>query len=235
MTVNMQSSGEGDESKRMAVDSEATIARSSVGTNVMAYRDWSDLDLVASLAEECGDGYAELYRRHSLSVTATARMLLGNDSRCEDVVADVFVSLWLHPEKFDPARGSLLAFLRLKARGRTIDMIRNESARRRREATVIDLNPAWDEDVDSALIASDGAVAVRKALRLLPPIERDPIYLAFFSGLSYTAVAAELNLPEGTVKSRIRAGLSRLQSSSGLSLVGDASPVRTEAKNPSVA
>ena len=77
---------------------------------------WSDLDLVASLFDGSGDAYAEIYRRHSASVAAAARMILIRDHRCEDVVAEVFVSLWFFPEKFDPARGTLLAFLRLKAR-----------------------------------------------------------------------------------------------------------------------
>ena len=89
-------------------------------------------DLVASLVDECGDAYAELYRRHSRSVTAAVNMILVNDSRCEDVVAEVFVGLWFFPERFDSSRGSLLAFLRLKARGRSIDLVRAETARRRR-------------------------------------------------------------------------------------------------------
>ena len=90
------------------------------------YCDWSDRDLVACLSSGGGDAYAELYRRHSASVAAVARMILANDERCQDVVAEVFVGLWFYPEKFEPSRGSLLAFLRMKARGRSIDMVRSE-------------------------------------------------------------------------------------------------------------
>jgi RNA polymerase sigma-70 factor (ECF subfamily) len=210
------SSSAGAPGKR-TVDSDTRGGRSSVGSDGTAYREWSDLDLVASLVDECGDGYAELYRRHSRSVAAAARMILSNDARCEDVVAEVFVSLWFHPEKFDPSRGTLLAFLRLRAKGRSIDIVRTETARRRREERDR-VHVASLDDVDAGILSSEGAVAIRNALDLLPLSEREPIYLAFFSGMTYQAVAARLKLPEGTVKSRIRSGLRHLQANDGVML-----------------
>lgn len=196
-------------------------SRSSVGTGGIPYRQWTDLDLVACLGGESGDAYAELYRRHSASVTAAARMILVKDGRCEDVVAEVFVGLWFFPEKFDPSRGSLLAFLRLKARGRSIDIVRAETARRRREDTDERGNAGDGKDAAALLIGAESALAVRDALALLPPNEREPIELAFFSGLAYKDVAVRLGLPEGTVKGRIRAGLQRLQGDSRLALLRD--------------
>jgi RNA polymerase sigma-70 factor (ECF subfamily) len=184
---------------------------------------WSDLDLVASLFDGSGDAYAEIYRRHSASVAAAARMILIRDHRCEDVVAEVFVSLWFFPEKFDPARGTLLAFLRLKARGRSIDIVRAETARTRRETSGRPQSP--DVDADDALMGAESTLAVREALLQLPAAEREPIVLAFFSGLTYGAVAVRLGLPEGTVKSRIRAGLSRLRQSGSLLSLGDSGDV----------
>ena len=179
---------------------------------------WSDLDLVASLFDGSGDAYAEIYRRHSASVTAAARMILIRDDRCEDVVAEVFVSLWFFPEKFDPARGTLLAYLRLKARVRSIDMVRAETARTRRETA--ERPRSLDVDADDVLMGAESALAVREALIRLPAAEREPIVLAFFSGLSYGAVAIRLGLPEGTVKSRIRSGLSRLRQNGSLLSLG---------------
>jgi RNA polymerase sigma-70 factor (ECF subfamily) len=202
------------ESRRRRGDGIA--ARSSVGSGGVPYRQWSDLDLVACLADESGDAYAELYRRHSVSVMAAARMILVRDNRCEDVVAEVFVALWFFPEKFDPSRGSLLAFLRLKARGRSIDIVRTETARRRRDHAEIDAVSEPRNDADAVVIGAESALAVRSALALLPLIEREPIYLAFFRGLAYKEVAVRLDLPEGTVKGRIRSGLSRLQADDSL-------------------
>jgi len=184
--------------------------------------DWSDLDLVACLSNEGGDAYAELYRRHSASVAAVARMILANDERCQDVVAEVFVGLWFYPEKFEPSRGSLLAFLRMKARGRSIDMVRSETARKRRQEGEDRADGRYQTDSDALLIGAESALVVRDALALLPRDEREPIYFAFFCGLAYKDVARRLNLPEGTVKSRIRAGLRHLQTNDQLLLLRDA-------------
>ena len=138
-------------------------------------------------------------------------ILVNDDQRCQDVVADVFVALWFFPEKFEPSRGSLLAFLRMKARGRSIDIVRAETARRRREEGQYGAKTESFKDSDAEIIQDEAALVVRDALALLPRAERDPIYLAFFSGLAYQEVARRLRLPEGTVKARIRAGLRHLK------------------------
>jgi RNA polymerase sigma factor (sigma-70 family) len=138
-------------------------------------------------------------------------MILGNSPAIEDVVAEVFVAFWMAPEKFDAGRGSLLGFLRLKAKGRSIDMVRSESSRRRREtnerAITTDVPVECDQET---CFNPNGHVLLHHAVSLLPAIEREPICLAYFDGMTYTAVADYLSLPEGTVKSRIRSGLRRL-------------------------
>jgi len=206
-----------DGSVRAEAGNRTPVSARVVGEIPLGAR--SDLELVSSLGDPSGDAYSELYRRHSASVTAAVRMILVKDQRCEDVVAEVFVSLWFFPEKFDPARGTLLAYLRLKARGRSIDLVRKEEARTRRETTSW---PRWAEaGADAGLVGAESALAVQAALALLPAIEQEPIVLAYFSGLTYTEVALRLGLPEGTVKSRIRSGLSRLQRNRGLRSLRD--------------
>lgn len=183
-----------------------------------AGRDWSDGALVAAVVLHRGDAYAELYRRHSVSVAAAARMILGSRPECDDVVAEVFVGLWFSPEKFDSARGSLLGFLRMKARGRSIDILRTEKSRRRREADELYARQVPVPDAESALLASEASAHLRQAIALLPPAEREVIELAFFTEMTYSAVAVHLKLPEGTVKSRIRNGLRRLRTSDEVGL-----------------
>jgi len=122
------------------------------------------------------------------------------------------VTLPQHANKmFNPSRGSLPLFLRMNARGRCIDIVRAEAARRRREMRPYRSEAVISRDSDAVLIQAEAALVVRDALALLPRTERDPIYLAFFSGLKYQEVATRLRLPEGTVKSRIRAGLRHLK------------------------
>jgi len=176
--------------------------------------EWTDGALAKAIVLSRVDAFIELRRRHLGSVTVASRMIIGNRSSCEDVVAEVFVGFWLAPDKFDAQRGTVLAYLRLMARGRSIDLVRSDTARRRRELTR-DV-AVLEHDADAAMIDAEAAGELRTALALLPAEERTPIELAFFRGMTYGAVAEQLDLPEGTVKSRIRRGLRRLEMSDDL-------------------
>jgi RNA polymerase sigma-70 factor, ECF subfamily len=184
--------------------------------------DWSDSSLVTAIGRRNGDAQAELYRRHGPSVTAATRMILGRRAVCDDVVAEVFIDLWLAPHKFDPSRGSLLGWLRMRARTRSIDMLRSETSRRRRENVDGSVRPDTASDIESSVLTSETAVELRRAVRSLPPSEGDAIELAYFQGMSYRAVAVRLEVAEGTVKSRIRSGLRRLRAD--VHLCRDAQP-----------
>jgi RNA polymerase sigma-70 factor (ECF subfamily) len=153
----------------------------------------------------------EVYRRHAHSVAAAAKTVLGRWPGCEDVVAEVFLAYWLNPLSFDFERGSLLGFLRIKARGRSIDVVRSEVARRRREENDVRASGRLSNDIDEELLVSEAAEQMQRALSSLIESEREPIELAFFTGMTYIDVAKHLQLPEGTVKSRIRAGLQHVR------------------------
>jgi RNA polymerase sigma-70 factor (ECF subfamily) len=153
---------------------------------------------------------AAVYAAHAPSVFALARRILKSGERAEDVVQEIFVKLWDNPEQFDPDRGSLRAFLLLQARTRSLDMLRAEGARRRRERTDAGAELAL-EDPELAVIDEAEIGQVRQAIELLNRAEREAIELAFFGGLTYREVAEVLDEPEGTVKSRIRLGLQRMR------------------------
>jgi RNA polymerase sigma-70 factor (ECF subfamily) len=129
----------------------------------------------------------------------------------EDVVQEVFVRLWTRAEQFDRERGSLRAFLLAQTHGRSLDLVRSETARRRREerdARAVREPPA---DVEQQVVRNAVASEVRTALAALPDLEREPVELAYLGGLPYREVALRLGIPEGTAKSRIRSGLSHLR------------------------
>jgi RNA polymerase sigma factor (sigma-70 family) len=180
--------------------------------------DWSDGALATAILLRREDAFAELYRRHAASVASVSSTILGSGPDGDDVAAEVFAAFWLAPEAFDPARGSLLTFLRMKARGRSIDLVRSTAARRRREVgdVAVDMTLEPVPTPDERAIQSESAGVMRRAVFCLPSGERDSIYLAFFEGMSYKAVAVHLGIPEGTVKSRVRSGLRRLRASNGL-------------------
>ncbi|MFZ4515624.1 MAG: sigma-70 family RNA polymerase sigma factor [Acidimicrobiia bacterium] len=170
-----------------------------------------DSALVDLIAAQDRAALAETYRRHADVAFGLARRILNDRMLAEDVVQEVFTRLWNNPGRFDHARGSLRSFVMADVHGRAVDVIRAESARYRREATVA--VPEVDgADLEREVIDLVQADAVRTALAQLEPEERTPIELAYFGGHTYREVAVLLATPEGTIKSRIRSGLARFRS-----------------------
>ncbi len=171
----------------------------------------SDAALVVAMARYQQDALAEAYRRHAGAVFGLAKRLLGAAAPAEEVVQEVFLRLWNLPDRFDPGRGSLRSYLLAQTHGRSVDLLRSESSRRRREERDAVTTPAVDHDLGRELWDLALAEQVRTALQRLQPGEREAIELAYFGGRTYREVAAMLGEAEGTVKSRIRAGLKRLR------------------------
>jgi RNA polymerase sigma-70 factor (ECF subfamily) len=170
-----------------------------------------DSELVAAIGQGDGVAMAEVVRRHREPVIAFARRLVGDQSRAEEISQEVFVRLWEHPDRFDPQRGALRAFLLAMTHGRALDVVRSDVARQRREERVVDPEIASGHDAGEQVVARTVADTLRAALSLIPESERRAVELAYFGGHSYRAVASLLDEPEGTVKSRIRSGLARLR------------------------
>jgi RNA polymerase sigma-70 factor (ECF subfamily) len=167
------------------------------------------------------EALTETYRRHGRKTFQVAYGILRRAELAEDVTQDVFVRLWQRPERFDPNRGTLGGFLKLDAHGRSLDLARAERARTDREIRDQRLSEASDSpsSLEEKVMKRISSERIRGALLLLQPEERLPIVLAFFQGLSYRRVAEALDMPEGTVKSRIRRGLVRLRG-----LLGEEAP-----------
>jgi RNA polymerase sigma-70 factor (ECF subfamily) len=171
----------------------------------------SDGALVVAIARYREDALAEAYRRHAGAVYGLANRVLADRGMAEEVVQDVFLRLWNDPERFDPGRGSLRAFLLAHTHGRSVDLIRADSSRRRREEREARQSAEAGYDVEHEVWDLSVADRIRQAMDVLPEIERKAIELAYFGGHTYREVAVKLGSPEGTIKSRIRAGLRRMR------------------------
>jgi RNA polymerase sigma-70 factor (ECF subfamily) len=175
-----------------------------------------DLDLFTRIARQDREALAAFYDRYSRPLYATALKILRDPTEAEDVVHDVFISIWEKAGDFDRARGTPVAWIMTLVRTRAIDRIRT---RRRRgeiieQASDSDLPQAQSVDqVDAADQAAwqDQAAQVREALTTLPADQREALQLAFFGGLTQVEIAERLQAPLGTIKARIRRGLLRLR------------------------
>jgi RNA polymerase sigma-70 factor (ECF subfamily) len=179
-----------------------------------ADRRWTetaDGDLIAAVATRNESALEEAYRRHSSSVYGLARRLLRNPEFADEVTQEIFVRLWNRPERFDPGRGTLRSFLLADAHGRSVDLIRAETARRTREEKDAVTSSDTAPDVESLAIAATVSAKVRDAVAALSEPERKAVELAYFGGHTYKQVAEILGEPEGTIKSRIRVALKRLR------------------------
>jgi RNA polymerase sigma-70 factor (ECF subfamily) len=188
-------------------------------------REASDGTLVVAIGRYREDALAEAFRRHAGAVYALARRVLQDASAAEEVVQEVFLRLWYWPEKFDPQRGSLRSFLLAQSHGRAVDQLRSESARRRREERQAVEAAQSGYDLEHEVLDLAVADHVKEAVNGLPDDERQAIELAYFGGHTYREVAVMLRQPEGTVKSRIRSGLTRMRAALAEADVG---PVGSE-------
>ena len=171
----------------------------------------SDTSLVVAVARWNEPALAEVYRRHGGAVHALARRILRSEPPAEEVTQEVFLDLWRKPEKFDARRGTLRSFLLARTHGKSVDVVRSEEARKRREERTTREAATASYDIDHEVWDMAVADQVKDALGALPDELRRPIELAYFGGRTYQEVAVMLDQPEGTVKSRIRSGLGRLR------------------------
>ena len=145
----------------------------------------------------------------------TAVRVLRDPGQAEDVVQEVFLELWRRPGVYDPARGDLQGFLRLMARSRAVDHLRRaqaaDRARDRLMATYAPGDPGEAAEPSDVSERRRSREVVRSAVRALPDEQREAIVLHFWGGLTGEQIARRGNMPLGTVKSRLRLGLRKLE------------------------
>jgi RNA polymerase sigma-70 factor (ECF subfamily) len=139
--------------------------------------------------------------------------ILSLPADAEDVVQEVFTQAWRQASRYDPSRASAAGWLLNMTRTRAIDRLRANRARQREtgDDDRIEAAPAAGEDQEQRAIDGERAQRVRAALECLGQAQRQAIDLAYFSGLTHGEIAARLEEPLGTIKTRIRTGLLKLR------------------------
>jgi RNA polymerase sigma-70 factor (ECF subfamily) len=174
----------------------------------------SDEALMSDLASGHQDAIGLLYARYAPTILGMAAQALDRPT-AEDIVQDVFLSVWKSASTYDPKRGPVRPWLLQIAHYRIANELRRKSRRPKIQAdpegeklaSIPEPGPGQSEEVWNAYRHS----ALRRALEELPPPQRQALGLAFFEQLSHDEIASALKLPLGTAKSRIRAGLRSLR------------------------
>lgn len=167
----------------------------------------SDSQLVGAIASGDQQAMGRVYDRYSSLVYSIALRVLSDTAAAEDVVQEVFMQLWRNPKAFDANRGSLPAWLAVITRNRAIDALR----KRRPEDDWSDVAIAVKADLAGDTERKRAIEKVRATLGGMPAPQRLALEMAFFEGLTHVEIAEKTGSPLGTVKTRIRAGLTALR------------------------
>lgn len=165
-----------------------------------------DRELLLRIAEGDRAAFEELYRRYVRPMFGLALRRLGDRGSAEDAVQETFAAVWRSAGSYRPERGPAAPWLYAVARNAIIDRLR---ARSETPGEIPD-RPSSDEGPPERAESAYVSWRVHRALHELPEPEREVIELAYWSGFSQSEVAAFLDVPLGTVKTRTRSGLARL-------------------------
>jgi RNA polymerase sigma-70 factor (ECF subfamily) len=170
--------------------------------------------LVRSMAEGRQDALARLYDETSSMVNGLLLRILAHQQDAEEVLLDVFMKAWKYASSYSEQRGSVQAWLLIMARNAAIDRIRQRRAR----PAMLSYEPEFfpepvsaDATPEEASVMQERRRHVQQVLNELPPEQREVVVLSFFGGLTHAELAERLGEPLGTVKSRVRMGLSKLR------------------------
>ena len=173
------------------------------------------------LMELVGDGDARafevIFDRHASAGYSLAMRMCGRRTLAEDIVQDAFLSLWRSGSGYDRARGSVRSWVLSAVHNRAVDALRRTGAKAGRDVSdegIAERLPAR-EATDAEVERREESRRVRGALDELPPDQRQVIELAYFGGLSHNQIAEMLALPPGTVKGRMRLGLTKMRQALG--------------------
>lgn len=176
-----------------------------------------DLGAMSKVARGDERAFGELFRRYAPNALGIATRVLGDRVLAEEVVQEVFVSLWKRAGQYDGGRGTVRSWLLAQAHHRAVDVVRREEAERRRTtSTFAQAAPVPDaEDVIEDAWLADRRRRVLAALPALPPEQRAVLEKTYYDGLTQAQAAEALGVPLGTVKSRTVAAMKRLRDTLG--------------------
>lgn len=183
-----------------------------------ARRATSSIDpaLLANIVKGDQQAFSQLYDHSSTLLFTLAFRILGSREEAEELLQDVYLEIWRKVVRYDVGRGTPMAWLITLTRSRAIDRLRARNTRKYNATSpldtsvsvkIADLGPSpFETQADQEL-----RMAIGTAITALPQAQQQAVELAYYEGLSHHEIAARLNQPLGTVKTRIKLGMSKLR------------------------
>jgi len=163
--------------------------------------------------------FATLYDRTSSRVYGLARRVVRDPAQAEEVAQEAYLEIWRQSARYDGSRGSVLGWMLTIVHRRAVDRVRSSESSRERDTRFAILGDGPEYDVvEEAVTASIDAARVRKALTTLTDVQREALTLAYYGGYTHREVSELLDVPLGTIKTRMRDGLIRLRDTLGVEL-----------------
>jgi RNA polymerase sigma-70 factor (ECF subfamily) len=178
-----------------------------------SYDGWDDRALVARVSEGDGAALEALYRRYGRACFGLARRILTDEQFAQDVVQEVFLTVWRDASRYDPSRGGFSTWLLSMTHHKAVDAVRREENLRKRRTTaeVLEERESEAPDVDDEVWSRLRRERVRTVLKTLPGPQREALTLAYFGGYTQREIAGLTSTPLGTVKTRMLAGMRRMR------------------------
>lgn len=172
-------------------------------------------DLMARVVARDREAFAQFYDLTAPRVFGTVLRILRDRGYSEETVQEIYLQAWREADRFDPERGSVIAWLMTISHRRAVDRVRSEQARGERESRPIEFDRPFDV-VAEAVVDQEDRRRVIDCLGGLTDLQRQSVELAYYRGLTYRQVAERLSVALPTVKARIRDGLRRLKGCLGV-------------------
>ena len=180
-----------------------------------SYQGLRDGQLVELVAQKDAGALEALYGRYGRAAYSLARRILTEEMLAQDVVQEVFLSLWRDARRFDAGRGTVATYLLSMTHHRAVDVVRREEKLRRwrtsDEGLELEADPDPKARVEEQVEATERRAEVRAALKDLPEAQREALLLAYFGGYTQREVATLVGVPLGTVKTRMAAGMRKMK------------------------
>jgi RNA polymerase sigma factor (sigma-70 family) len=177
------------------------------------YDGLDDRALVGRVTEGDGEALEALYRRYGRPCFGLARRILTDEQFAQDVVQEVFLTVWRDASRFDATRGGFSTWLLSMTHHKAVDAVRREENLRKRRTTaeVLEHRESEAPQVDDEVWSRLRRERVRTVLKTLPDAQREALTLAYFGGYTQREIAGLTSTPLGTVKTRMLAGMRRMR------------------------